>query len=61
MSAKFFFDTNILAYAFSPAFPEKRQRALQLVERGLNTGTGTISFQVAQEFLSLCQRKFTRL
>lgn len=54
-----FFDTNILAYAFTRQVPDKRQRALQLVERGLNSGRGVISFQVAQEFLNLCQRKFT--
>jgi predicted nucleic acid-binding protein len=59
MSVRSFFDTNILAYAFTWDFPEKRQRASQLVERGLNAGTGIISFQVAQEFLSLSQRKFT--
>ncbi len=58
MSAKFFLDTNILAYAFTWDSPEKRLRAQQLVERGINSHNGTISFQVAQEFLSLSQRKF---
>ncbi len=59
MSASFFLDTNILAYAFTRQSPDKRKRALQLMELGLNTGAGTISFQVAQEFLNLSQRKLT--
>ncbi len=58
MSARFFIDTNVLAYAFARQASDKRQHALQLVERGLNTGLGLVSFQVAQEFLNLCQRKF---
>lgn len=52
-------DTNVLAYAFARQASDKRQLALQLVERGLNTGMGTISLQVAQEFLNVSQRKFT--
>ncbi len=59
MSAKFFLDTNILAYAFTRQSLDKRKRALQLLEFGLNTGAATISFQVAQEFLNLSQRKLT--
>jgi predicted nucleic acid-binding protein len=59
MSAKFFLDTNILAYAFTRQSLDKRKRASQLLELGLNTGAATISFQVAQEFLNLSQRKLT--
>jgi predicted nucleic acid-binding protein len=59
MSASYFLDTNIIAYAFTKQMPEKRQRALQLVEQALNTGSGTISFQVAQESLKLCQQEFS--
>jgi len=59
MSDRFFLDTNVLAYAFARQASDKRQLALQIVERGLNTGMGIISFQVAQEFLNVSQRKFT--
>ncbi len=58
MSAKYFLDTNVLCYVFDLTAPLKRQRADALVNRALISGEGCISFQVAQEFLHLCQRKF---
>ena len=58
MSASFFLDTNVLAYAFDPAAPAKRERARELVNEALSSGSGCISLQVAQEFLNICLRKF---
>ncbi len=58
MNAKFFLDTNVLCYVFDPTAPLKRQRADALVNRALSSREGCISFQVAQEFLHLCQRRF---
>ena len=58
MSASFFIDTNVLAYAFDPADLAKRERARELVNEALRSGNGCISLQVAQEFLNICLRKF---
>ena len=58
MSASFFLDTNILAYAFDPVAPAKRERARELMNEALRSGSGCISLQVAQEFLNVCLRKF---
>ena len=59
MSAKFFLDTNVLAYAFDLTDQPKRQRARELIAEAIETSRGCISFQVAQEFLNICTRKFT--
>lgn len=58
MSVKFFLDTNVIYYSFDSAAPLKRERAQALLDRALTLHEGCISFQVAQEFLHLCQRKF---
>ena len=52
MSDKFFLDTNLLVYSFDPIHVNKRDMA---------RGSGCISFQVIQEFLSLATRKFPSL
>lgn len=58
MSAKFFLDTNILAYCFERAAIPKRETARKLLRSAIETGNGAISYQVAQEFLNLALRKF---
>ena len=58
MSAEFFLDTNILVYTFDLDDPEKRNRARDLVETGLSSNKGAISYQVVQEFLNVAIRKF---
>ncbi len=55
---RFFLDTNILVYTFDLTAPSKREKAAALVNGALVSGKGCISLQVAQEFLSLCQRNF---
>lgn len=54
----FFIDTNILIYAFDQSAPEKQRLAKQIIRRALETGGGSISAQVIQEFLSATHRKF---
>ena len=53
----FFLDTNVVAYAFDPREPDKRETATELMERAEN-GRGCISFQVVQEFINVAQNKF---
>ena len=55
---RFFLDTNILVYTFDQSAPEKRRRALGLLEEALSTQRGSISWQVVQEFLNLATRRF---
>jgi predicted nucleic acid-binding protein len=58
MSVKSFLDTNIICYCFDRTAPLKQQRAEALVSRARSEHDGCISFQVVQEFLNICQRKF---
>ena len=53
MSADDFLDSNVLVYSVDTRFPEKRQRAMELVTRSVNEATGCISFQVLQETLNV--------
>ncbi len=51
MTAKRFFDTNILLYAYDLDAPEKRSIAISLIEQGWSDPDRcTISVQVLQEF-----------
>jgi predicted nucleic acid-binding protein len=49
MSARSFFDSNILVYSDDARSPEKQARALDLIERCRIEHTGVISTQVLQE------------
>lgn len=60
MSDSFFLDTNVFVSRFDLAAPAKARRAEELIERGLAGGTGTISFQVIQEFCNVMTRKIER-
>jgi predicted nucleic acid-binding protein len=55
---KFFLDTNILVYSFDDKHILKQKCAMQLIEHSLETNRGVISFQVVQEFLNVCSKKF---
>jgi predicted nucleic acid-binding protein len=50
MSARSFFDTNVLVYTDDAGFPAKQRRALELVAEHRRAGTGVISLQVLQEY-----------
>jgi len=60
MSARYFLDTNIFAYAAHPARSSKTAVALKLIEGGLESGNGIVSYQVVQEFFNLAFRKFPK-
>ena len=55
--AKFFLDTNIIAYTFDQDDPQKQTVAQILLEEALR-GKGCISYQVIQEFFNIALRKF---
>jgi predicted nucleic acid-binding protein len=57
MSARSFFDTNVLVYADDKASPAKHRRALELVAEHRRAGTGVVSMQVLQEYFVTVTRK----
>jgi predicted nucleic acid-binding protein len=50
MSARSFFDTNVVVYTDDKASPAKQRRALDLVAGHRRAGTGVVSLQVLQEY-----------
>jgi len=58
MRGNFFLDTSILVRTFDRATADKRDRARELVSQALSEGTGMLSWQVVQEFLSAATTKF---
>ena len=57
MSARSFFDTNVLVYADDKSAPAKQRRALELVAEHRRAGTGVVSLQVLQEYFVTVTRK----
>ena len=57
MSARTFFDTNIIIYADDRAASAKLRRALDLVAAHRRAGTGVVSLQVLQEYFVTVTRK----
>lgn len=57
MSARSFFDTNVLVYTDDKSAPNKRNRALDLLEEHRTAGTGVVSLQVLQEYFVTITRK----
>ncbi len=58
MSVEFFFDTNVLIYAFQPAQDPRHAEARRLWALAIRAGKGGISFQVIQEFIHVAVKKF---
>jgi predicted nucleic acid-binding protein len=58
MNAKYFIDTNVFVYSFDSRQPNKKERALGLIQEALRTNSGMISTQVIQEFLNVATQKF---
>lgn len=50
MSARSFFDTNILVYADDRDAPVKQRRAIELVAEHRRSRSGAVSLQVLQEY-----------
>lgn len=57
MSARSFFDTNVLVYADDRSAPAKKRRAVDLVAEHMRAGTGVVSLQVLQEYFVTATRK----
>ena len=57
MSARSFFDTNILVYTDDVGAPAKQRRALELVAEQRREATGVVSLQVLQEYFVTVTRK----
>jgi len=55
--ARFFLDTNILAYADDQDAPEKQAVALDLLGRAYAESAGILSLQVLQEYFVTATRK----
>jgi predicted nucleic acid-binding protein len=58
MSARSFFDINVLVYTDDKASPTKRRSALALVAEHRRSGSGVVSMQVLQEYFvkQLCKK-----
>lgn len=50
MSARSFFDTNVLVYSDDKGAPAKQRRVIELVSEHRRAGTGVVSLQVLQEY-----------
>jgi predicted nucleic acid-binding protein len=57
MSARSFFDTNVLVYADDKSAPAKQRRAIELVAEHRRARTGVVSLQVLQEYFVTVTRK----
>jgi predicted nucleic acid-binding protein len=57
MSARSFFDTNVLLYGDDESAPVKQRRSRDLVAEHRQAGTGVISLQVLQEYFVNVTRK----
>jgi predicted nucleic acid-binding protein len=57
MSARSFFDTNVLVYADDDDAPAKQRLARDLWRDHRRTGTGVVSMQVLQEYFVTVTRK----
>lgn len=57
-AARYFLDTNIFVYTFDLQSPEYAKRAENLIAGALGSGMGMISYQVAQEFVSVGRNRF---
>src|SRR2546430_16821580 len=58
MSDRFFLDTNIFAYVFDSSAISKGRISDRLIQKGIGTGKGLVSYQVVQEFFNVAFKKF---
>lgn len=58
MNGRFFLDTNIFIYSFDREATTKARRATQLIQQGVATRKGVVSYQVVQEFFNVALRRF---
>lgn len=55
-----FFDTNILVYAYDSHFPDKQQKAQNIVLSAVREGNGVLSTQVLGEFFMVVTKKINK-
>lgn len=60
MSGRFFLDTNVFVFSVTTDTPDKKFRALDLIERAIRTGKGIVSYQVVQEFFNVALRRYSQ-
>jgi predicted nucleic acid-binding protein len=57
MTARCFVDSNVLVYSDDRRAGPKRDRARELIEDAMITGTGVLSLQVLQEYFAVSTKK----
>jgi len=57
MNDRYFLDTNIIIYSFDQSSPRKAEVSDRLLQQGLLTRKGAISYQVVQEFFNVAHRR----
>ena len=57
MSARSFFDTNVIVYADDKSNPVKQARAIELIAEHRRAKSGVISLQILQEYFVTATRK----
>lgn len=57
MTGRFFIDTNVLIYAIDGSDPRKQAVAQKWIARAHESRTGTLSYQVVQEWFNVVLRK----
>jgi predicted nucleic acid-binding protein len=57
MSARSFFDTNVIVYSDDKDAPAKQRRVIELLSEHRRDGTGVVSLQVLQEYFVTVTRK----
>jgi len=55
-----FFDTNILVYAYDSHFPDKQQKAQNIILSAVREGNGVLSNQVLGEFFMVVTKKINQ-
>lgn len=59
MIQRTFLDTNVFVYTLDSRSPKKAAAALSIVEQGITSGFGTVSYQLIHEFFNAALRKFS--
>jgi predicted nucleic acid-binding protein len=57
MSARSFFDTNVIVYVDDKSAPSKQRRALEMIAESRRARTAVLSLQVLQEYFVAATRK----
>lgn len=60
MSDRFFVDTHVFVSSFDASSAKRAKIAAGIIKKGLETGKGTISYQIVQEFFNVALRRFVR-